>query len=117
MLGEPGAGAIAKKIATVELPVASPLLEAELLAVARRDSIEGAETLLGPIEWIAPPLRLTSELRRVFAGGYLRGADAWHIATALYYFEDPSTAFFLTLDSTQRAVATALGFKTDWSLL
>jgi hypothetical protein len=55
---------------------------------------------------------LTPELERVFAGGYLKGADAWHLACALYLAEEPAKLAFLTLDRRQRAVARRLGFRT-----
>jgi hypothetical protein len=41
-----------------------------------------------------------------------RGADCWHLATALYLSPDPSALTFLTLDLAQRHVAKALGFQT-----
>ena len=44
--------------------------------------------------------------------GYLRGADLWHIATALYMFDEPSDITFLTLDRRQGDVAAALGFQS-----
>ena len=50
-------------------------------------------------------------MEAVLASGYLRGADLWHVAAALYSFPDPRTATFLTLDNRQREVAEALGFQ------
>jgi hypothetical protein len=50
-------------------------------------------------------------VRRRFAG-YLRGADCWHLATALYLAPNPSDLTFLTLDDTQRKIAKTLGFRT-----
>lgn len=44
--------------------------------------------------------------------GYLRGADLWHVACALYLAEVPSDVTFLSLDDRQRTVAEALGFRT-----
>ena len=41
----------------------------------------------------------------------LRGADLWHVATALYIFDEPSEVTFLTLDRRQGEVAGALGFQ------
>ena len=43
---------------------------------------------------------------------YLRGADLWHVATALYLAESPADVDFLTLDPAQREAAAALGFPT-----
>ena len=42
--------------------------------------------------------------------GYLRGADLWHVATALYVTPEPGEISFITLDRRQRNVAMALGF-------
>ena len=44
------------------------------------------------------------------AGQHLRGADLWHIATALYTTPEPGDISFVTLDHRQRTVAKALGF-------
>ena len=50
------------------------------------------------------------EIKRVLEVGYVRGADAWHLACALYLFADPDDATFLTLDRRQRAATKKLGF-------
>ena len=42
--------------------------------------------------------------------GNLRGADLWHIATALYAAPEPAAIAFVTLDRRQASVAAALGF-------
>jgi hypothetical protein len=64
------------------------------------------------MKWVLPERPLTQELERVFASGYLTGADAWHLACALYLAQVPGTLAFLTLDRRQRAVARRLGFRT-----
>ena len=43
--------------------------------------------------------------------GYLRGADLWHVATALYVSPQARNLSFATLDARQNAVAAALGFR------
>jgi len=91
---------------------ASSLLEAEWRSAHRREQAEANPTDLERIEWIHPDRTLSTELERVFAVGYLRGADAWHLATALYLAPDPSELTFLTLDDRQRGVAEQLGFRT-----
>jgi hypothetical protein len=48
----------------------------------------------------------------VLDAGYLRGADCWHVATALYVSPEPSRLSFLTLDERQRDVARTLGFRS-----
>lgn len=44
--------------------------------------------------------------------GYVRGADCWHLATALHLAGEPGRVVFLTLDRRQRDVALRLGFPT-----
>lgn len=48
----------------------------------------------------------------VLGTGYLRGADLWHVATALYVSPDPSELAFVTVDTRQGTAAEALGFVT-----
>ncbi|MEP6591952.1 MAG: type II toxin-antitoxin system VapC family toxin [Gemmatimonadota bacterium] len=91
---------------------ASPLLEAEWRSALRREEAEPNLTDLALVQWIAHDRPLSEELERVFAAGYVRGADAWHVATALSLAPDPSELTFLTLDDRQRGVAEALGFRT-----
>ena len=64
------------------------------------------------MSWIIPDRPLSPEIGRVLTAGYVRGADCWHLATALYLAEDPSELVFLTLDARQKDVALALGFGT-----
>lgn len=54
---------------------------------------------------------LAGELARALQAGYLRGADLWHIAMALYIAPRAEDIGFITLDGTQREVASALGFQ------
>jgi hypothetical protein len=54
---------------------------------------------------------LTDEISRVLSAGYLRGADLWHVACALYLEPEPDELVFLTLDASQKAVAAKLGFS------
>jgi hypothetical protein len=68
--------------------------------------------LLHDIEWVFPPRSLSREIDRVLDVGYVRGADCWHLATALYLSPDPHQLVFLTLDQRQGEVAAALGFAT-----
>lgn len=91
---------------------AAPLLEAEWRSACRRESLAPSLGDLDRIEWIEADRPLSAELERVFAAGYVRGADAWHLATALYLAPDPAELTFLTLDDRQRGVAEVLGFRT-----
>ena len=110
--GERGAAALARRLTSFDELVASNLLEAELRASFVRERVEVDSALLAGLSWIIPDRPLTPEIARVLDAGYLRGADCWHLATALYLAEDPAVLDFLTLDERQGQVAHVLGFGT-----
>jgi hypothetical protein len=110
LLAERGAAAIDARLAGFPQLVSSNLLEAELLAALTRERLAMPANLLRPVRWILPDRGLTAETTRVLSHGYLRGADAWHLACALYFAPDPASLVFLTLDARQREVAERLGF-------
>ncbi len=91
--------------------VSSNFLEAELRSALLRELAFAVPPLLRRIEWIFPDRVLTHEIERVLAVGRLRGADLWHVATALYLEPNPSELTFLTADIRQREVAAAVGFR------
>ncbi len=91
--------------------VSSNLLEAELRSALLRELTFAVPPLLRRIEWIFPDRALTREIERVLAVGRLRGADLWHVATALYLAPNPAELTFLTADIRQREVAAAVGFQ------
>ena len=64
--------------------LSSNLLEAELRAAFAREQQEFDADVLSMIDWILPDRPLAGELARALKAGYLRGADLWHVATALY---------------------------------
>lgn len=108
--GERGATAVERRLAGFDALVASNLLEAELRAAFKREKADGVDTLLELIEWISPERPLGNEIARVLSAGYVRGADCWHLATALYLSPEPGEISFVTLDERQREVAATLGF-------
>jgi hypothetical protein len=91
--------------------LSSGLLEAELLSTLALEGVSADPPFLGAIGWVLPDRPLGPEIRRALAHGYAKGADLWHLATALYLAEDPSELTFLTLDPDQRQIALALGFQ------
>ena len=114
-LSEPAAEDMRTRLARFGDLLASNLLEAELRATLRRERVatgDGVTALLATITWITPNRPLSAEIATVLHAGYVRGADCWHLATALYYSPDPSELTFLTLDERQHEVARALGFRT-----
>lgn len=109
--GEPTAAAARRRLLRASRVLATPLLEAEVRAAFRREERPMDDTLLAPIEWIHPNRALSAEVATVLAAGYVRGADCWHLATALFAAPEPADATFLTLDTRQRATAKQLGFR------
>jgi len=91
---------------------ASNLLEAELRAAFVREDADRGEHYFTWITWVLPDRPLSGEIARVLGTGYGKGADVWHLATALYLVEDPGDLPFLTLDARQRKLARGLGFPT-----
>lgn len=112
-LGEPQSDHLAQRLEGCRL-LASNLLEAEFHAAMVREEIEkSSEDLLSWITWIFPDRPLGPELRRVTKCGYLRGADLWHLACALFLAGgNPRELIFATLDHRQHEVAMKLGFQS-----
>lgn len=109
---EASAAAVTRRLREFDEIVASNLVEAELRSVCRRERRAVDLTLLDEVEWIHPSRPLSEQIARVLEAGYVRGADCWHLATALYIAPDPGEIVFLTLDHRQRDIAKALGFAT-----
>jgi predicted nucleic acid-binding protein len=109
---EPGARGIGEELEDFDALLSSNLLEAELRAAFVREGVEDGSLLLTWLTWVLPDRSLGPEIASVLRAGYLRGADAWHLATALYLAETPADLPFLTLDARQQQIAAALGFPT-----
>lgn len=107
---EPGSEAVAERLEHMDHLFASDLLEAELGATLLREGVQGGDKLMAGLSWVLPDRPLTVEIGLVLAAGQLRGADAWHLACALYLSPEPRELAFLTLDGRQARVADALGF-------
>ena len=107
--GEPGATSYALELNRFDRLISSNLLEAEIRAVFHREGVAFMDSAIAGIEWIMPTRPLTSEFETVLSAGYLRGADLWHVATALYVSPNAHGLAFATLDAQQRRVASALG--------
>jgi len=117
--GEPGGRAVADCLAEVDLLVSSSLLEAEVRSAFARERVTSpCEPWFGGLTWLHPDRPLGPECRRVLEAGYVRGADLWHLACALFLSPDPSELAFASLDIRQRDVAEALGLRllpTRWT--
>ena len=105
------AAAVADRLRSYDRLYSSNLLEAEVRSACARENRALEPAFLDRMEWLFPDRPLESEIERVLAGGYLPGADVWHVATALYAFPRPHDVTFVTLDERQQAVAAELGFR------
>ena len=108
---EPGAAAHAERLDEFVRLISSNLLEAELRAAFARENLLFQESAVAGVEWILPDRTLAPEFAAVLETGYLRGADLWHVATALYVSPQSGSLSFVSLDTRQSAVAEALGFQ------
>lgn len=109
--GEAGAAALGRRLNAFDELVSSNLLEAEFLASFVREHVPPPAELPVALSWILPDRPLHDEIDQVLVAGYVRGADCWHLATALYLAGDASSMSFLTMDDRQRKVALSLGFQ------
>ena len=110
-LAERGGTAMARRLGAFDELVSSNLLESEVRAALARERVATDIALLSAISWILPDRPLHGEIGMVLDAGYLRGADCWHLAAALYLAGDSREVAFLTLDERQAKVAGALGFR------
>jgi hypothetical protein len=109
--GERAAGRLANRLRRFDRLLSSNLLEAELRSALAREGVpDGAGPLLSGLTWVHPDRPLTPEFDRVLAAGYLKGADLWHLATAVFLAPAAHGLAFLSLDRRQREVAARLGF-------
>jgi predicted nucleic acid-binding protein len=114
LFDEPGASALGRTLGRYERVFSSDMLTAETLSAAVRERVEFAAvtTALEAVALVVPHRSLDRELQEVLARGYLRGADAWHVACALFLADAArSELTFLSRDATQRRVARALGLR------
>lgn len=108
---EPGASALKRRLERFDDLFSSNLLEAELRTACVREEVEDDPVILSAVSWVIPERPLSAEITRVLEAGYVRGADCWHLATALFLVGDPADISFLTLDGRQAQVARTLGFR------
>ena len=110
-LNEVGSTDHARRLEDFSQLISSNLLEAEVRAALAREGRQFEARFISGIEWVFPDRSLGPELAVALAAGYLRGADLWHIATALYAAPETGEIAFVTLDNRQRSIAVALGFR------
>jgi predicted nucleic acid-binding protein len=109
LFGEATATRIQAQLNEADVVLSSNLLEAELRGAFQREKLEFDEALLDSITWLLPQRALTGEISTVLTAGYLRGADLWHVACALYADDGGGGISFVTMDERQRAIALKAG--------
>ena len=104
----------ARRLAGLPVLLSSNLLEAEMRSAYEREGLEFDPGSFPGLGWVNPTRSLGPEMAKaIVTGGYLRGADLWHIAVALYVDDTIAGKMaFITLDNQQKAVAANLGFET-----
>ncbi len=108
---ESSGAAMVNQLGDIPYLLSSNLLEAELRSACLREGINFSPAIFSNLKWVLPDRPLVPEITAVLEAGYLRGADLWHVASALYVAREPEQMWFLTLDARQRSVAEAVGFK------
>ena len=111
---EPGWELTARRLAGFSVLLSSNLLEAEMRSAYDREGLEFDAGSIPSIGWVNPTRPLGPEMAKAIAeGGYLRGADLWHVAVALYVEDTIAGKMaFITLDDRQKEIAANLGFET-----
>lgn len=109
---EPGGEAVRERLNSADVLLASNLLEAEFRSALTHEDVDIDDDALTWFRWVLPDRSLGPEMTRALGARYLRGADLWHVAVALYISPVPGELTFLTLDEGQREAAVALGFAT-----
>ena len=110
-LAQPGRQLAAKTLRAASDVVTAALTEAELAAaLVREGRPPEAEQWIDALVLLNPPRPLRREIRQVLRRGYVRGADCWHLATALWFRDTYAVDLtFLTRDERQGELALALG--------
>lgn len=113
LLEEKGHQSLSSLIHKTDSLYSSALLEAEVYATAVREQVTlaKAEEFISLVSLVIPQRSLKGEYHRIFSSGYCRGADAHHIATALYLDPQATSLTFLTADERQVKVARSVGLK------
>ena len=111
---EPDWEITAHRLAEFPVLLSSNLLEAEMRSAFEREGMAFDAGSVSRIGWVNPTRPLGREMAEAIAnGGYLKGADLWHVAVALFLDESvPGKLSFITLDDRQRVVATNMGLET-----
>jgi PIN domain len=111
---EPRAGAVARKLESLDELFSAALFVAEMLATLNRENrpLTDADALLSAVSLVFPDQPLASECKEVLGLGYIRGADLLHLATAVFLAgSERERLLFVSLDEPQKRRASQLGFR------
>ena len=86
------------------------LLEAEFCSALAGEGFAHARKWLEGISWVYPDRPSTKEFNKILDAGHLKGADLWHVATALYVSPNPRDLAIITLDIDMKSLTSSLGF-------
>ena len=107
---ESGFQGLRSELESFDALFSSNLLEAEVRAAVKREDVAGRpDEVLAWISWLHPDRPLTPEFQEVMEKGYLKGADLWHVASALFLRSTAGALEFLSLDRQQLEIAGKLG--------
>ena len=98
---EPSGIDIRRRLDGFDSLVSSNLLEAEVRSTFVRENLAFDPSVFFGIEWLYADEPLTAQFTIALAVGYLRGADLWHVAVALYAYPRTDEVTFVTLDRQQ----------------
>lgn len=94
--------------------VTTTLAQAELWAtmIREQEPLDSTDRLLQRLEIFVPPDDLASECREALSVGYLRGADLWHVASAMRLAgKHRKQLTFCTGDAQQAKIAGQVGLS------
>ena len=110
-----GGSFIGRFVASFERLYSSNLLEAEFFsAAARENCLKDAAAFIKPVRFVYPDTNLTAFHQQVLQAGHIEGSALHHLSCAMYLFPRPEDVFFLSLHPPQAALASQLGFQTDF---
>jgi predicted nucleic acid-binding protein len=115
LFDEPRSASLRRILGRFERVFSSDLIVAECLSAATRERIDPNAVLasLRAVSVVLPPRSLEAEILEAAGLGYLRGADLWHLACALFLADAARREVaFLSRDNVQRKIAGRLGFPT-----
>lgn len=110
---EPEAKKFQKDLANYKIIFSSNILEAEVYSACRREgrAFAAAKEFIDNVSLYFSDRSYEPEYQTIARLGYLRGADALHLATAMDFDPGCKKTVFFTADEQQKKLAQLIGFK------